>query len=130
MAVQVVTDRTPARSLLIYAAIFCAMGCVSCAGGDDAGGVQIVEMTTGSYRTVADSRAELWIGKFDRPWREDIGQLTDTVEVEIRCGEDRQTVWVSADRLTEPVCGVQLQLVEITTWNPPKAKIKVAWDGR
>jgi hypothetical protein len=87
-------------------------------------------MNTGSYRTVADGRAEIWIGVFDSQWREDIERMMDTVEIEIRCGAERRVVWVSTDKLTEQVCGVQLQLVEITTWSPPKAKIEVVWEGR
>ena len=129
MAPQVSTDRIPARRALACAVVACAVSVASC-GGDAPGGAQVVDMNTGSYRTVADGRAEIWIGVLDSQWREDIERMMDTVEIEIRCGAERRVVWVSTDKLTEQVCGVQLQLVEITTWSPPKAKIKVVWDGR
>ena len=127
MVHQAPTDRFLPRDVLVLAATIFVLA-VSCTGGDDAGGVQIVEMTTGSFRAIADYRAEIWIGAFDRQWREDLQRLMDTVEIEIRCGAESQVVWVSTDRPTEPVCGVQLQLVEITSWRPPQAKIKVVWD--
>ena len=112
------------------ATIIIGLICVSWGCKGESGGTQIVEMTTGSYKTVADGRAEIWVGVFDSRWREDLGRLADTVEVEIRCGEDRRVVPVAADQPTETVCGIQLQLEEITTWRPPQAKIKVAWQDR
>jgi hypothetical protein len=126
MVHQASADRFLPRDVLVLAATIFVLA-VSCSGGYDGGGVQIVEMTTGSFRAIADYRAEILIGAFDRQWREDLQRLMDTVEIEIRCGAERQVVWVSTDRLTEPVCGVQLQLVEITSWRPPQARIKVVW---
>jgi hypothetical protein len=129
MTSRVVADRPFFRSLVVLAIACWAVSIVSCSAGDETGGEQIVEMTTGSFRAVADYRAEIWIGKFDSQWREDLERMMDTIEIEIRCGAESQLVAVSGDRLTEPVCGVQVQLVEITSWNPPRAKIRVVWEG-
>jgi hypothetical protein len=90
-------------------------------------GEETVEMVTGSYRTVANGRAEILIGEFGDLWDEEIGLSVDAVEVEVSCGEDNVVVWVTEDRPTEPVCRIELQLVEITSWSPPKAKLIVRW---
>ena len=129
MTHRVAPDRLLVRSAAALAAACLALSFVSCSAGDETCGEQIVEMTTGSYRPVGDYRAEIWIGAFDSQWREDLERMMDSVEIEIRCGAERQTVQVSGDQLTDPVCGVRVQLVEITSWNPPRAQIRVVWEN-
>lgn len=110
------------------AAATLALGAVACgAGGGTPAAEETVEMVTGSFRTVADGRAEILIGEVGDLWREETGIMVDAVEVEVSCGEESEVVWVSADKPTEPVCRIQLELVEITNWSPSKAKITVRW---
>jgi len=109
------------------AVLFIVLGAVSCGGGDATGGEETVEMISGSYRTVADGRAEILIGKIGDVPSEEQGLTVDAVEVEVTCAEERRVVRATDDQLTEPVCRVQLQLVEITNWSPGKARLKVVW---
>jgi len=111
-----------------FAVIAIALGAASCGDGATPGGEETVHMVTGSYRTVANGRAEILVGEFGDLWREDLGLLVDAVEVEVNCGEESGVVWVSEDQPTEPVCRIELQLIEITSWSPPKAKLTVKWD--
>jgi hypothetical protein len=85
-------------------------------------------MVSGSYRTVADGRAEILIGDVGTVANEDQERRVEAVEVEVTCGEARETIWVSEERPTEQVCRIELQLVEITSWSPPKARIKIVWE--
>lgn len=105
-----------------------ALGAASCGGGGATGGEETVEMISGSYRTVADGRAEILVGEIGDLWLEEKGIMVDAVEVEVTCGEEMQVVWASENRLTEPVCRIQLQLVEIMNWAPAKSKIRVTWN--
>jgi len=109
------------------AAVAIAIGIVSCGGGDATGGEETVEMISGSYRTVAEGRAEILVGEIGDVYNEEVGLTVDAVEVEVTCGEEKQVVWASEDQLTEPVCRIQLQLVEITNRAPAKSKIRVTW---
>jgi len=84
-------------------------------------------MISGSYRTVAEGRAEILVGGIGEVWNEEVGLMVDAIEVDVSCGEDRQVVWVSEEQPTEPVCRIQLQLVKITNWAPAKAKLRVTW---
>jgi hypothetical protein len=54
--------------------------------------------------------------------------MIEAVEVEVSCAEESSIVWASHGMLTEPVCRVQLELVEIVTWSPPRARFKVVWE--
>jgi hypothetical protein len=108
------------------AALAIALGAGSCAVGD-AGDEETVEMISGSYRTVAEGRAEILVGGIGEVWNEDLGLMVDAIEVDVSCGEDRQVVWVSEEQPTEPVCRIQLQLVKITNWAPAKARLRVTW---
>lgn len=113
------------QSTLAVVAI--AFGTMACGPGGALTGEETVEMVSGSYRTVAEGRAEILIGEVGDLWSEEIGLLVDAVEVEVTCGEESMVVWVSEDQPTEPVCRIELQLVEITSWSPPKAEIVVRW---
>ena len=109
------------------AAVMFAIGALSCGGSGSPVAEETVEMITGSYRTVADGRAEILIGEFGDQWREDLGLMEDAVEVEVTCAEEKVVVWVFEDQPTQPVCRVQLQLVDFVTWSHPKARLKVIW---
>lgn len=113
---------------VFLAVLVVGLGSASCGSGDTNGGEETVEMISGSYRTVAEGRAEILVGEIGDVWNEESGLKVDAVEVEVTCGEDRQVVWAREDQLTEPVCRIQLQLVEITNWAPAKSKIRVTWD--
>jgi len=115
------------KSLSIFAAVAVTFGVMACGTGDTLTGEETFEMVSGSYRTVAEGRAEILIGEVGDLWSEEIGLLVDAVEVEVTCGEESGVVWVSEDQPTEPVCRVELQLVEITSWSPPKVKLTVRW---
>jgi len=117
--------RDPLGALL--AVLLIALGGASCGGGDTIGGEETVVMVSGSYRTVAEGRAEILVGEVGDLWREDLGLMVDAVEVEVTCAEQKVAVRACEDRLTEPVCRVQLELVEIVTWSPAKVKLRVAW---
>jgi hypothetical protein len=117
--------RDPLGALL--AVLLIALGGASCGGGDTIGGEETVVMVSGSYRTVAEGRAEILVGEVGDLWREDLGLMVDAVEVEVTCAEQKVVVRACEDRLTEPVCRVQLELVEIVTWSPAKVKLRVAW---
>ena len=71
--------------------------------------------------------AEILVGEIGDVPNEAHGPTVDAVEVEVSCAEDQKIVRVTEDHLTEPVCRVQLQLVEITNWSPAKARLKVVW---
>lgn len=103
------------------------LGLVSCGGDGDTVDEETVEMISGSYRTVADGRAEILIGRFGDQWREDLGLEVDAVEVKVTCAEEEVVVWVFEDQPTQPVCRVQLQVVEFVTWTPPKVRVRVIW---
>ena len=111
----------------IFVAAAFTFGAMACGTGGNLTGEETIEMVTGSYRTVADGRAEILIGEVGDVWSEEIGLLVDAIEVEVTCGEESRVVWVSEDQPTEPVCRIELQLVEITSWSPPKAKLTVRW---
>jgi ABC-type glycerol-3-phosphate transport system substrate-binding protein len=109
------------------AVLVIAIGAASCGGGA-ANGEETVEMVSGSYRTVGEGRAEILVGAIGDLSLEDQGVTVDAVEVEVTCGEQQKTVWASKNRLTEPVCRVQVELVEIVTWSPPKVQLKIVWN--
>lgn len=111
----------------IVAAFSIAVSVVSCGGGDRTGGEETVVMVSGSYRTVGEGRAEILVGEIGDLWREDLGLMVDAVEVEVTCAEQKMVVWASEGQPTEPVCRVQVELVEIVTWSPPKARLRVFW---
>ncbi len=104
-----------------------ALGSASCGGSGATGAEETVEMISGSYRMVAEGRAEILVGEIGDVPNEEQGPTVDAVEVEVSCAEDQKIVRVTEDHLTEPVCRVQLQLVEITNWSPAKARLKVVW---
>jgi hypothetical protein len=120
-------NRNPPGALL--AVLLIALGGASCGGGNTIGGEETVVMVSGSYRTVAEGRAEILVGELGDLWREDLGRTVDAVEVEVTCAEQKTVVQACEDRMTEPVCRVQVELVEIVTWSPPKVKLRVAWQS-
>jgi hypothetical protein len=112
-----------------FAVLLITLVAASCGGGNTIGGEETVEMVSGSYRTVGEGRAEILIGKIGDLWLEEKGVTVDAVEVEVTCGEQKKAVWVCGGQLTESVCRVQLELLEIVTWSPPKVRLKVVWSG-
>ena len=118
---------TPESWKAFLAVLVIALGAASCGGGGATGGEETVEMISGSYRTVAEGRAEILVGEIGDLWLEEKGLMVDAVEVEVSCGEEQQVVWVAEEQPTEPVCRIELQLVEITSWSPAKAKLRVTW---
>ncbi len=111
----------------LLAVLLIALGAAACGGGDTVGGEETVVMVSGSYRTVGDGRAEILVGEIGDLWVEEKGIMVDAVKVEVTCGEEKNVVWAAENQLTEPVCRVRLQLVEITNWSPAKAKLRVTW---
>ena len=85
-------------------------------------------MVTGSFRLVADGRAEIRIGPFHDLWREDLGRAVDAVDVVVSCAEEQLVVAAVADAPSDEVCRVRLRLVKIVEWQPPKARLTVLWE--
>lgn len=100
---------------------------MACGTGDLPSSEESVEMVMGSYRTVAEGRAEILIGEVGELEHEETGLLVDAVEVEVTCGEETRVLSVTEDHPTGTVCRIELQLVEITNWAPPKVKLIVRW---
>ncbi len=117
--------RDPRAKLLTILVI--ALAAASCGGSGATRAEETVEMISGSFRVVADGRAEILIGEIGDVQNEEQGPTVDAVRVEVTCAEDQKIVRVTEAHLTEPVCRVQLQLVEITNWSPAKARLKVVW---
>jgi len=115
------TSRTALASVVI------ALGAASCWHGEITVHNETVQMVPGTYRTVANGKAEILIGTVDDHEQEDTGLTVHAVEVEVSCGEEEKSVWVFEDRLTEPVCRVQLRLEEVVSWTPPRARLRVFW---
>jgi hypothetical protein len=111
-------------AIAITAAAFAAGAC----GGEPPATTASFEMVTGSYRTVAEGRAEITIGELHDEWREDLGRNVEWVDVEVSCAEQTRVVEAVADAPSDEVCRVRIQLQKIVTWSPPKARIQVIWD--
>ena len=46
---------------------------------------QTVTMSIGSFKSVGNGRTELWLGIVDAEWRDDLGKLAGSAEVELEC---------------------------------------------
>jgi hypothetical protein len=114
-------------SRIALASVVVAFGAAACWHGEIAVETETVEMVPGAYRTVANSRAEILIGEVGDHPREGTGLTAPAVEVKVSCGEEEKWVRVFEDRLTDPVCRVQLRVEEILSWSPPKVRLKVFW---
>lgn len=89
---------------------------------------QTITMSTGSFKNVGNGRATLWLGIVDVAWREDLGGLVDSAEIELECGGQIYPRIVYEDQPTESTCGVQVRLVELFDRSPPAARLQVTWE--
>lgn len=85
-------------------------------------------MVTGAYRTVGEGRAEIRIGEFHEQPREDRPTSAQAVDVQISCAEETRSVTLVAGATSDEVCDVRVQLLEIVTWRPPRARFRVLWE--
>ncbi|KGF72054.1 hypothetical protein DO97_13150 [Neosynechococcus sphagnicola sy1] len=98
------------------------LGLVGCASSPE-----VVTVTTGASRRVANGRAELWLGEVSESWRDDLNGIVDSAQIELNCNGQAYPQTVFNDKPSEVTCGVQVRLVEIPQLNPPKARLEILW---
>jgi len=87
---------------------------------------EVVTLSTGATKRVANGRAQVWLGEIVAIPTES-GQLAEGVEFEITCGGETFFAEAITDGPGKPICGCYVRLVETLDTRPPSARLEITW---
>lgn len=92
------------------------------AGSDEP---EVIRLSTGGTKKVAEGRAQLWLGEIDVRYGSE--GLVDAAAYELSCDGETFRGWVTEEEATPLMRGCQLRLIEVLDTTPRSARFEVSW---
>jgi hypothetical protein len=93
-------------------------------GEDDTGKPEIVTVTVGGTRVVANGRAQVWLAQVAYDGRDG----APSADIEITCGGESFPARITLGERPADACDCWIRLTEVLETEPPSVRLDVQWE--